>query len=269
MSISTSRSPEAKTSVAMPSTIELAICSARPSASWPVADRPALPMWLRRLAQSLRDRLVVAHRAALRCVMRLVAVLFSAAAGSNFSSLAGRLYTIIRTGKSTKKKRCCRHGRRSASHGEGAMWVVFTYGTEQTYRRRTSDITIGGIVESAAHPVSASHFVLNGGRPRALRGKHVGSRGRRTTGYKDTPAELRCRDQGEFCIEIATDDLVTHRWTQCSRRAYDRRRWRCDRSVNAVRLESLPRLIPDRPSRSVRSIAMFRRSARRSTAPSI
>lgn len=84
---------------------------------------------------------------------------------------------------------------------------MFTYGTEQRYRRSTRDITIRGQVETALHPLAAAIFTLNGGMPRPLYVEEIPDDGVDwTTGYKDTPAELRCRDQGEFCIEIDVDD---------------------------------------------------------------
>lgn len=87
------------------------------------------------------------------------------------------------------------------------MRIVFTHGTEQTYRRRAGDITIRGLLEDAAHPVLVSHFVLNAGAVRALYVEAASDDGVDwTTGYKASPAELRCRDQGEFCVEIAADD---------------------------------------------------------------
>ena len=96
------------------------------------------------------------------------------------------------------------------------MRIIFTHGTEQTYRRRTGDITIRGLLEDAAHPVSASDFALNGGAARGLYVEATSDDGVDwMTGYKPSPAELRCRDQGEFCIEIAADDpaLATGRNT--------------------------------------------------------
>lgn len=86
------------------------------------------------------------------------------------------------------------------------MRIAFTYGSSQTYRRCTRDVTIRGMVEGAAHPVTAA-FSMNGGSPRPL---YVEARPDDgidwTTGYKDTPAELRCRDQGEFAVEFPAED---------------------------------------------------------------
>lgn len=87
------------------------------------------------------------------------------------------------------------------------MRIVFDYGSRQTYRRRTRDVTVRGIVEGAAHPVREATFALNGGPPRPLHVEAVSDEGVDwTTGYKATPAELRCRDQGEFAVEFPADD---------------------------------------------------------------
>ncbi len=87
------------------------------------------------------------------------------------------------------------------------MRIVFDYGSRQTYRRRTRDVTVRGIVEDAVHPVREASFALNGGARRPLHVEAVSDEGVDwTTGYKDTPAELRCRDQGEFAAEFAAAD---------------------------------------------------------------
>lgn len=87
------------------------------------------------------------------------------------------------------------------------MRISLPYGTHQVYRRRTADLTIRGIVEEAAYPLVSAHFNLNDGPERPLYVEETSDDGVDwTTGYKDTPAELRCRDQGEFCVEFSSDD---------------------------------------------------------------
>ncbi len=87
------------------------------------------------------------------------------------------------------------------------MTIALDYGDRQAFRYRAADITIRGKVEDAAFPVSDSRFSLNQGPWRAL---YVEAQIDRDTdwlnGYKDTPAELRCRDQGEFCVEFSAHD---------------------------------------------------------------
>lgn len=79
-------------------------------------------------------------------------------------------------------------------------------GARQTFRHRHDDITVRGVVDRMAFPVRAS-FELNGGPRRDLYVEQAKDEGIDwVNGYKASPAELRCRDQGEFCIEIATDD---------------------------------------------------------------
>jgi hypothetical protein len=85
--------------------------------------------------------------------------------------------------------------------------VRLPYGTRQRFRRRTADITIRGTLERAGFPVAAAWFRLNDGPRHDL---YVEQEPDRDTdwvnAYKATPAELRCREQGEFCVEIANND---------------------------------------------------------------
>ena len=84
--------------------------------------------------------------------------------------------------------------------------IRLDYGTHQTYRRRAADVTIRGRVE-AAFPVGRSVFSLNDGASRPLYVEQEPDPGVDwLNGYKRTPAELRCRDQGEFCVEIDVAD---------------------------------------------------------------
>lgn len=85
--------------------------------------------------------------------------------------------------------------------------IVYTYGKEQRFRRRTNLITIRGHIEQAAHPVSKAARTLNGGDRKPFYVEDIPDDGVDwTSAYKDTPAELRCRNQGEFCIEIPVDE---------------------------------------------------------------
>ncbi|MDE0373569.1 MAG: hypothetical protein OXI73_13645 [Rhodospirillales bacterium] len=92
------------------------------------------------------------------------------------------------------------------------MPIRLTYGSRQQFRCRHHDITVLGRVLSAAFPVKAAEFALNASAPRNLYVEQEADRNIDWLhGYKPSPAELRCRDQGEFCIEVpATDsDLAT------------------------------------------------------------
>lgn len=89
------------------------------------------------------------------------------------------------------------------------MRIEFSYGPSQRYRRRTDIVTIRGIVEGARHPLRSSVFLLNGGPARPLYVEQKADEGVDwTAGYKATPAELRCRHQGEFSLEFASDDAA-------------------------------------------------------------
>lgn len=87
------------------------------------------------------------------------------------------------------------------------MRIRFAYGTRQRYRRRCDLITIRGEVDGATYPLASATVALNGGPPRPLYVEATVDDGIDwTTGYKATPAELRCRHQGEFSIDIDADD---------------------------------------------------------------
>ena len=87
------------------------------------------------------------------------------------------------------------------------MPVRLTYGSRQRFRYRHRDITVLGRVVHASFPVAAAHFVLNGGAPRSFYVEQEADRGVDWLhGYKPSPAELRLRDQGEFCLEIPAGD---------------------------------------------------------------
>lgn len=86
------------------------------------------------------------------------------------------------------------------------MTIRLTHGRQQTFRYRHADITIRGNIDAMAFPVGAT-FALNGGSKRELYVEQEKDPGIDwVNAYKASPAELRCRDQGEFCVEIAMDD---------------------------------------------------------------
>lgn len=87
------------------------------------------------------------------------------------------------------------------------MPIRFAYGGSQRYRRRCAIITIRGEVDGAAYPLCAASVSLNGGPARPLYVEATVDDGIDwTTGYKSTPAELRCRHQGEFSVEFDVED---------------------------------------------------------------
>jgi hypothetical protein len=87
------------------------------------------------------------------------------------------------------------------------MSINLTYGSDQGFRFRCADITVRGQIEDMAMPIAAAGFSLNGGASRPLYVEQDPDDGVDWVhGYKATPAELRCREQGEFCVEIAVAD---------------------------------------------------------------
>lgn len=86
------------------------------------------------------------------------------------------------------------------------MSLIPTFGPEQTFRRRHADITIRGRLEDVRPPLRKATYRLNGGPEAPFYVEELVDPGIDwVNGYKDTPAELRCRDLGEFCIEIPVD----------------------------------------------------------------
>ena len=87
------------------------------------------------------------------------------------------------------------------------MTITLTYGDEQRFRFRSADITIRGRIENMIMPIVAAGVKLNGGASRAFYVEQDPDDGVDWVhGYKATPAELRCREQGEFCVEIDAVD---------------------------------------------------------------
>jgi hypothetical protein len=81
--------------------------------------------------------------------------------------------------------------------------ISFTCGSRQRFRRRYDDITIRGRVDPSAMPLRTAAWRLNAAPPQPLYVEATPDAGVDwVNGYKDTPAELRCKDQGEFCVEI-------------------------------------------------------------------
>ena len=90
------------------------------------------------------------------------------------------------------------------------MTIRLTYGTRQRFRDRHHDITIRGQVHGLDPPVRRAGYRLNGGAETPFYVEAIPDQGVDwVAGYKDSPAELRCRDRGEFCVEIpiGADDL--------------------------------------------------------------
>jgi hypothetical protein len=90
------------------------------------------------------------------------------------------------------------------------MTIRLTYGARQRFRHRHRDITIRGQVDGLNPPVGHAVYCLNGGAETAFYAEEIPDHGIDwVAGYKASPAELRCRDLGEFCAEIpiGADDL--------------------------------------------------------------
>jgi hypothetical protein len=90
------------------------------------------------------------------------------------------------------------------------MAIRLTYGTRQRFRYRCRDVTVRGQVDRLVPPVRRAVYRLNGGHETPFYVEEIPDDGIDwVNGYKDSPAELRCRDRGEFCIEIGvgSDDL--------------------------------------------------------------
>lgn len=90
------------------------------------------------------------------------------------------------------------------------MKLRLTHGTRQHFRWRHHDIVIRGMIDDLAVPVRAEAR-LNGSRAAPFYVEQAPDVATDwINGYKATPAELRCKDLGEFCVEIPIDspDLV-------------------------------------------------------------
>jgi hypothetical protein len=86
------------------------------------------------------------------------------------------------------------------------MAILPTYGLQQRFRYRHQDIVIRGLIDGFAPPIQAQAS-LNGGDWRPFYVEEFPDDATDwLNGYKQTPAELRCKEQGEFCIEIPAQD---------------------------------------------------------------
>jgi hypothetical protein len=83
------------------------------------------------------------------------------------------------------------------------MPIRLTYGLEQRFRHRTRDLTFPGRVDGLALPARRAEWRLNGAVPVPFYVEAITDDGVDwVTGYKDSPAELRCKELGDFVIEV-------------------------------------------------------------------
>lgn len=91
------------------------------------------------------------------------------------------------------------------------MRIVFNYGTTQQLRYRCRDLTFQGRIEDASYPLVRAQWRLNGG---AFEDCYVEALVDPDTdwvnAYKPSPAELRCKDQGDFTVEFAAQHAALH-----------------------------------------------------------
>jgi hypothetical protein len=84
--------------------------------------------------------------------------------------------------------------------------IVFNYGTRQQLRYRFRDLAFQGRVEGARCPVARAHWRLNGAAPQTFYVEAIVDPGIDwVMAYKQSPAELRCKDQGDFTVELPHD----------------------------------------------------------------
>jgi hypothetical protein len=85
--------------------------------------------------------------------------------------------------------------------------IRLIHGTRQSFRYRHRDITIRGEVDDLVPPLACAEQRLNGAPPRPFYVEQIPDEGTDwVNGYKATPAEVRCKELGEFCVEIGIDD---------------------------------------------------------------
>ena len=83
------------------------------------------------------------------------------------------------------------------------MNIRLAYGPQQRFRFHHRDLNLTGRVEGAAFPLDHARFRLNGGPERPFYVDPVPDPGIDwTTQYKDSPAGLRLKDQGDFAVEF-------------------------------------------------------------------
>lgn len=90
------------------------------------------------------------------------------------------------------------------------MAIELTYGTRQQFRYRDRIITIRGQVAPLTPPLRRAVYRLNSGPETPFYVETVPDDGVDwVNGYKTSPAELRCRELGEFAIELPVElDLL-------------------------------------------------------------
>jgi len=87
------------------------------------------------------------------------------------------------------------------------MAIRLTHGARQQFRYRYRDITIRGEVDGLAPPVRRAVYRLNEGGNTRFYVEQIPDDGVDwVRAYKASPAELRCRHLGEFCLEIGIGD---------------------------------------------------------------
>jgi hypothetical protein len=86
------------------------------------------------------------------------------------------------------------------------MQIRLTYGSYQLFRYRHRDLNVLGRVEQAAYPLGRAIYRLNDGPERLFYVDPVADPGIDwTSQYKDSPAVLRLKDQGDFNVELPAD----------------------------------------------------------------
>lgn len=86
------------------------------------------------------------------------------------------------------------------------MPILLDNGTKQLFRFRHHDIVLRGMLDDAVPPVRA-RYRLNDGDERPFHVEELPDIGTDwVNGYKKTPAELRCKELGDICIEIPATD---------------------------------------------------------------
>ncbi len=86
------------------------------------------------------------------------------------------------------------------------MAIRLTYGSRQQFRHRDRDITIRGQIAPLTPPTRRAVYRLNDGPETPFYVEAIADDGIDwVNGYKDSPAELRCRELGEFAIELPVE----------------------------------------------------------------
>ena len=86
------------------------------------------------------------------------------------------------------------------------MTIGFIGGSRQRLRRRTRDLTFAGHTAGLAHPVRRAEWRLNSGPAMPFYVEAISDHGVDWVGgYKGSPGELRCKEQGDFVIEMSAE----------------------------------------------------------------